>query len=556
MKTTKAIGLALAVMLFAVLALFGTAEAKEYTVKRGDTLWGIAYKTWGTGKLYKAIASANGIKNPNKIFPNQKLIIPSVGKIEIKNFSTSPFGGKAVKGDAKIIQGIQNTSYDKEYKECMTDAVNSSNPGVYKIEKGEMVDCLSDKKGVYCNPEGYIYGYGATAHIWKAECDKEYRKILCDIILVDKCGNLTPRCREEKIIPPILEKVPEEKIPERKVEVTLPPIEEKREIIPVPEYKIPEILPIEEKWAIEHEPIVGAYAWHNDLARGWGGYGEYMAWLRKEYPWGYANGWSPGVGIFGYYSEGDTKTLPHYWWGERGWGPQIGLKYIGETEDGKPWQWQAKLRYVWEHMYGKNEVGYQMHQDNTKLGLYTEVLKRTDPEWIVGATAEGWYALDRDITSSWSGDKPSNRTTLAVNALAQYRLSDDWQVRGSAGPFYQGWDKLWGLRASAEARYRETIMFGPQIAIFPFGLSSVYDGVASAGDLTTLTGFVRLELGAPIRKWDRNVRMEKIKKLDEEKYGVIEEEKPVQSINNSENLVSMDCANPVPYISPTNSQDW
>lgn len=45
---------------------------KTYIVKPGDTLSGIASKF---GTTYQKIAADNGISNPNKIYPNQKLII-------------------------------------------------------------------------------------------------------------------------------------------------------------------------------------------------------------------------------------------------------------------------------------------------------------------------------------------------------------------------------------------------------------------------------------------------------------------------------------------------
>lgn len=48
---------------------------KEYIVKAGDTLWAIAKKLTGNGANYTVIAKKNNIKNPNLIFPGQKLVI-------------------------------------------------------------------------------------------------------------------------------------------------------------------------------------------------------------------------------------------------------------------------------------------------------------------------------------------------------------------------------------------------------------------------------------------------------------------------------------------------
>lgn len=49
-----------------------------HTVVRGDTLWGIAKKHYGNGSQYPKIFNANKdkIKNPNLIYPGQKLVIP------------------------------------------------------------------------------------------------------------------------------------------------------------------------------------------------------------------------------------------------------------------------------------------------------------------------------------------------------------------------------------------------------------------------------------------------------------------------------------------------
>lgn len=51
-------------------------NARYYVVKKGDTLWNIAKKYYGNGAQYTKIATANAIKNPNLIYPGQKLLIP------------------------------------------------------------------------------------------------------------------------------------------------------------------------------------------------------------------------------------------------------------------------------------------------------------------------------------------------------------------------------------------------------------------------------------------------------------------------------------------------
>lgn len=51
-------------------------RAKIYKVKKGDTLWKIATKYYGSGKQYTKIAKKNNIKKPYTIKVGQKLTIP------------------------------------------------------------------------------------------------------------------------------------------------------------------------------------------------------------------------------------------------------------------------------------------------------------------------------------------------------------------------------------------------------------------------------------------------------------------------------------------------
>ena len=52
----------------------------RYTVKKGDTLWGIAERLLGAGERYIQIMSANNL-NDSMIYPGQELVIPTEGTI-------------------------------------------------------------------------------------------------------------------------------------------------------------------------------------------------------------------------------------------------------------------------------------------------------------------------------------------------------------------------------------------------------------------------------------------------------------------------------------------
>lgn len=59
----------------------GSAVASDdqfYTIEKGDTLWKIAENAYGNGAKYQKIFEANRevIKDPDKIYPGQKIRIP------------------------------------------------------------------------------------------------------------------------------------------------------------------------------------------------------------------------------------------------------------------------------------------------------------------------------------------------------------------------------------------------------------------------------------------------------------------------------------------------
>jgi hypothetical protein len=60
----------------------GTQKGEQvYTVVKGDTLWAIARKYYGNAELCWRLASYNGIKNANLIFPGQTVRLPDKGAL-------------------------------------------------------------------------------------------------------------------------------------------------------------------------------------------------------------------------------------------------------------------------------------------------------------------------------------------------------------------------------------------------------------------------------------------------------------------------------------------
>ena len=57
------------------------SEARTHTVVRGDTLWAICRQYYGEPTLYAKLASYNGVKNANLIYPGQVLNIPPKEKL-------------------------------------------------------------------------------------------------------------------------------------------------------------------------------------------------------------------------------------------------------------------------------------------------------------------------------------------------------------------------------------------------------------------------------------------------------------------------------------------
>ena len=54
-----------------------STAGKTYVVKKGDTLWAIAQRTYGDGKQYRKIVAANPNIKGYRVIAGQKIVLPS-----------------------------------------------------------------------------------------------------------------------------------------------------------------------------------------------------------------------------------------------------------------------------------------------------------------------------------------------------------------------------------------------------------------------------------------------------------------------------------------------
>lgn len=151
MKRTVLVLAALAMLFFLAT---GQADAKIYTVKKGDNLSKIGKKynlTW------QAIAGANKdkVKNPRLIFPGQILSIPEKGKA--KPVKRQAFAAKTDDGYAlvktlgrhvfgkrrSVAKAINKFSLPTEVKKLLIDKVNKGEFELVTLEKGQRYEQMA-----------------------------------------------------------------------------------------------------------------------------------------------------------------------------------------------------------------------------------------------------------------------------------------------------------------------------------------------------------------------------------------------------------------------------
>lgn len=229
------------------------------------------------------------------------------------------------------------------------------------------------------------------------------------------------------------------------------------------------------------EPTIGSWYGTSDDGHWYGAFGELTLWREEVHK---EKRWSPGFDVIASYSHGRVGGSS-YKWNEKTFGGGPAIKYANHDAE-HPWQWQLKARVLFEQIDGDNpDDAYKVKQRSILLNPYTEYVGRINRKWLWGATAEGRIALWRKIDSTWTDEIPSNRNTACGSLFAQYKFNRDIQGRLTLSGLYQGWDRKSGVELSPELRVSEIVMLGVKGAVI--------------GGETVVTGFVRIELGKPLR---------------------------------------------------------
>ena len=363
----------------------------------------------------------------------------------------APYGALPVKGDPKTLDSVRKypKSGPKEIT-AMEKAVMETDPLKTWTIPGETFDTISSGK----NPSRYRPGKlfmstnKGVAYVWKAETGDYSCKVQNRI----SCGNIEIRCIPKPPQPP----AEKEKPAESEIPVSLKMLE-----LPSMFSKSPRPFSYKKIGCKDYELNAAAGLLFGRSMTDLWGYTEGGIW---DTCWGWGR-------MIGFYANGDIgKTTEGYNWHSYGFGPQIGLRYLGDAvgSDGRvhPYGFTAKLRLIWARMHGEN-APYNMTQEDLLIGLYTEYIRRLNDKVLVGVTFESWLSLDSKIDSSWAGDSPSNRGQVRAVGFVQTKINDNWQNRTGAGVFYQMWDYGFGPTIFSEMRYQEWAMCGISASLLP-----------------------------------------------------------------------------------------
>lgn len=459
-----------------------TLTEKVYVVQSGDTLSLKFPKDW------KAVCETNNLKSCSLIYEGQELKLP--GTVETSQVIRKPVERLA---DGSLPIARLNIDPYRPYANAANDRKILAAQGYSAAEIEEFSTlvvqggCVGEMFAKGAQFPWMSHGNAKVVKNLVATWQKPEAGRVCQlssgrtVVILEKCGNLT----ETAARPVVAQKEPEP------------------EVVPEPEPEDAPVLPVHAK---EGDTIpcnlqAGAGVYQNRVYQGGWVYGEGLCYIFK-------NGeWQHGPGFYAMAGGGESR-MSTYSNKETGYGLQYGIQrnWLGDRGQST---FELKGRLLRDHMWGSNKEGYWVDQKGYKFGLYGSYYERHG-ENLVGAIGEYWQSFGQTVKSSWSGQEVQNRGSVGVYGVYEHPLTEDnnWRLRWIAGANYTNWDEQPWFRLVSEFRYKEWLMFGPQLSV-PIGISELNQPLTT-GDLTTVGAFVRVELGTEIRKADAENREEQV----------------------------------------------
>lgn len=165
----------LLILIFSVALAFGIASSASaasnvYTVQKGDSLWTIAQKY---NVSFQKILTINNLKNPNLIYPNQKIILPtgSTGtstnnnsaydKIENGN-NTSTEQGTSTQAEAVL--KLVNQERSKQGLKSLTLSTKLTSIATTKTKDMAVNKYFSHTSPTYGDPFTMLQSFGVSYH--------------------------------------------------------------------------------------------------------------------------------------------------------------------------------------------------------------------------------------------------------------------------------------------------------------------------------------------------------------------------------------------------------
>lgn len=513
-------------------------------VKRGDTL------TKMFGKERAKLATLNGakLKNPNLIRAGQLICVPAKvktngaqvtkptkakakqavkpKKASVAKATKAPQAKQAVKpivhkpvkrlADGSLPIATLGVDPYGPHRTPQKDRKILTGRGYTPAEINEYLDlrdqgkCVREEFSRGTKFPWMAFGKGVVIENLTAVWKQPEAGLVCQlesgrtVVVLDKCGNLTevtPRAPQPVKPPVVSEPPPPIAVEPPKVEP--PQAVEPPKVEPPPEEHF--IVPVHAKEgdSIPCNAQAGAGVYANRVYKGAWGYGEALCYVFKNGEWQHGPGFYAMAG-------GGQSGVSSYRNKETGIGLQYGVQRNWINDRGFKSTFEVKARWLLDRMWGSNpDSGYTVNQKGQKFGLYSTYFERHGDN-LVGVIGEYWKSFGQTVKSSWSGQPVQDRGSLGVYGVYEHKLGDgdDWRLRWILGGQHTNWDSQNWLRFIPEFRYKETVMFGPQLAL-PIGVSQP-NRPMSVSDLTTVGAFVRVELGTEIRKADATSREEQV----------------------------------------------